>query len=94
MEHIARTIFWSSFGVTTFIYFIYPLIICLIAKTIGRKPKKDDITPFVSLVIALYNEEDVIKDKIANLFHLDYPKDKLEVIFALDGCTDRTKEII
>lgn len=47
----------------------------------------------VSLVISTYNEEDMIKTKIENTVDLDYPEDKLEIIF-VDSSTDKTREII
>jgi len=50
--------------------------------------------PKVSLLIAAYNEEAVIEEKIKNCLELDYPRDKFEVIFASDGSTDNTNELI
>jgi glycosyltransferase involved in cell wall biosynthesis len=50
--------------------------------------------PFVSLVIAVHNEEKVIEKKILNTLSLDYPKEKLEIIFASDNSTDKSNEII
>ena len=52
------------------------------------------ITPTISLIIAAYNEEKVIAQKIENCLALDYPKDKLEIIVASDGSTDNTNEIV
>ncbi|MBU4377348.1 MAG: glycosyltransferase family 2 protein [Candidatus Omnitrophica bacterium] len=91
---IAKIVFWFLMALTVFIYFLYPLVLAFIAKIMGREPVKADITPFVSLIVPMHNEEKVAKEKVENILALDYPKDKLEVIFALDGCTDRTKEII
>ena len=50
--------------------------------------------PTVSLIIAAYNEEGVIGEKIENSLKLDYPKDKLEIIVFSDASTDRTDEIV
>jgi len=46
--------------------------------------------PFISLFIPAYNEEKVIESKIRNSLSLDYPKDRLEIVVAADGCTDET----
>lgn len=60
----------------------------------GKEAEKKEITPFVSLIIAAHDEERIIAKKLKNTLGLDYPKDKLEIIFALDACKDKTKEII
>lgn len=87
-----KTLFLINLGLVFFIYFIFPVIIFLIAKLFGKEAKKDEITPSVSLIIPMHNEEKVVKEKIENILALDYPKEKLEVIFALDNCTDRTRD--
>jgi cellulose synthase/poly-beta-1,6-N-acetylglucosamine synthase-like glycosyltransferase len=50
--------------------------------------------PFVSIVIPAKNEESIIKRCIASLEHIDYPRDKLEVVIINDGSTDNTKNIV
>ncbi len=42
------------------------------------------------MIVAAYNEQDVIAARIANLRALDYPPELLEVIVASDGSTDST----
>ena len=41
--------------------------------------------PRVSLIVAAYNEEAVIADKVADALALDWPRDRLELIVAVDG---------
>lgn len=48
------------------------------------------MTPSVSIVVAAYNEERVMGDKVANLLALDYPADRVEIIVASDGSSDDT----
>ena len=48
----------------------------------------------VSIIIAAYNEEKIIKKKIENTLQLDYPKDCLQVIVASDCSIDRTNKIV
>lgn len=55
---------------------------------------KEHTLPTVSLLIAAYNEESIIEEKIKNSLALDYPKDKLQLIFITDGSSDKTPEII
>ena len=50
--------------------------------------------PTVTLIIAAYNEEAVIKAKLENSLALDYPSDKLQILVAADGSDDRTVELV
>jgi len=46
--------------------------------------------PALTLVVAAHDEEQVIESKVANALGLDYPRERLQVIVACDGCTDET----
>lgn len=73
----------------------YPLTILFLSFFSNSKVKLDDNhLPEVSLLIAAYNEEEGIADKIKNSLELDYPKNKLEIVIVSDGSTDRTDEIV
>ncbi len=50
--------------------------------------------PGVTLIVPAHNEELSLPEKIANLQQVNYPREKLEVIFISDGSTDRTSEIL
>lgn len=72
-------------------------IIVRIKKLFTRRP--DDAMspadlPLVTLVVAAYNEADFITDKINNSLSLDYPKDKLRLLFITDGSTDGTNRLV
>ncbi|UCD28282.1 MAG: glycosyltransferase family 2 protein [Planctomycetota bacterium] len=87
-------IFWIAVGLIVYTLFIYPLLALLLAVIIRKKVDKQPIEPKVSFIIAAYNEEDVIAEKIQQTLELDYPAEKLEIIVASDGSTDRTDEIV
>ena len=73
----------------------YPALLYVLSIFIGKKVLKRDREDLsVSIIISAYNEEDVIEAKIQNTLELDYPPDKLEIIVASDGSTDRTDEIV
>lgn len=48
--------------------------------------------PFISVLIPAYNEEQTVIETIASVLHLDYPKDRLEVIVVDDGSSDSTRQ--
>lgn len=50
--------------------------------------------PSVSLVVAAYNEADIIGEKIENSLELDYPDEKLEIIVFSDASSDATDDIV
>ena len=87
-----KMLLWTNLILVVFIFFVFPLLIAFIAALKGKQPKREDIEPSVSVIIPMHNEERVVKEKVDNLFLLDYPTDKLEILFVLDGCTDKTKE--
>ncbi len=53
----------------------------------------DEFFPSVTLLIAAYNEADIIKEKIENSLALRYPSGLLKIIVVSDGSTDATNEI-
>ena len=98
MNLLLEIIFWFSIGIISYNYFIYPVIIILLSKVYKGDPALsiEDLEelPTVSFIIAAYNEEKVIREKIVNALKLNYPKDKIEIIVASDGSDDRTEEIV
>jgi len=79
-------------------YFGYPLLLAVLGLFRGKNSGGQEITggeyPEVSILIAAYNEEDVIEKKIKNSLALDYPKEKLHVVVVSDGSTDGTDDIV
>ena len=79
-------------------YVGYPLLVFVLSRLVGRKPNPPTVPevdlPVVSLLVAAYNEELDIEERILNALALDYPSEKLEIVIASDGSTDRTNEIV
>lgn len=88
---LLTTIFLS---LLTYHYIGYPLLLFVWAKIWPRKNRQVDITPTVSILVAAYNEEDVIAQKLDSCIALNYPKDKLEIIVVSDGSIDQTVDIV
>jgi cellulose synthase/poly-beta-1,6-N-acetylglucosamine synthase-like glycosyltransferase len=53
----------------------------------------EDELPHAALLVAAYNEEDVIAQRVRNALALDYPPEQLEIAIGSDGSSDRTVEI-
>jgi len=75
-------------------YFGYMLLTLILGRLRNKQVKKSNIRPNVALMIAAYNEEAGIEEKIKNSLLLTYPKEKLRIIVVSDGSTDRTDEIV
>jgi len=55
---------------------------------------EDEDLPEITHIIAAYNEEDIIGEKIENSVSLNYPLQKLKTIIVTDGSTDHSPEIV
>lgn len=87
-------LFWLSVFLVVYTYFGYPILIAFLAKLkAGSKPYPESF-PSVTFLIAAYNEEAFIAEKLDNTLNLDYPRDKLQILVAADGSSDRTPEIV
>jgi poly-beta-1,6-N-acetyl-D-glucosamine synthase len=50
--------------------------------------------PTLALIIAAYNEEQILTEKIKNSLALDYPAEKIRILVVTDGSTDRSAQIV
>lgn len=91
---MAEVVFWGALGVCVYVYAGYPILIAILSRLRPRPVRTGPDLPTVSFIIAAYNEQDAIADKLRNTLAFDYPPDKLEIIVASDGSTDRTDEIV
>lgn len=76
-----------------YVYLGYPLLIRALAALWPRPVRARGGEPPVSVVIVAHNEAARIAGRLENLLALDYPQDRLEILFASDGSTDDTPEV-
>ena len=91
---MSQWLFWCSLLLVLYTYFGYPALLFLVSLLRRRPVRKDDITPSVSVIIAVHNEEKIIREKIRNTLSLDYPRESLEIIVVSDRSTDSTEQIV
>jgi cellulose synthase/poly-beta-1,6-N-acetylglucosamine synthase-like glycosyltransferase len=109
VEPVAVWLFWISAFLIVYSYFLYPCILFALYSIAqirrdwqylsGRNDRRiyalrQEELPSVSLVIAAYNEQRHLPDRIINIRNLEYPRNKLEVIIVSDGSDDRSNEIL
>jgi cellulose synthase/poly-beta-1,6-N-acetylglucosamine synthase-like glycosyltransferase len=80
-------------GLLTYTYLGYPVLAAALARLWPRPIWLAPIEPSVSLVIVARNEERELGGKLESALALDYPREKLEIVVASDGSTDRTDAI-
>lgn len=93
------TAFWICLSVVVYTFLGYGIVLFILVKLkrLFIKPlelKPGTNLPSVTVLIAAYNEEDLIIEKIQNTLALNYPEDKLQILFITDGSTDQTPEKI
>ncbi|MBN2264137.1 MAG: glycosyltransferase family 2 protein [Prolixibacteraceae bacterium] len=86
-------VFWIFFALFFYAYFGYAIILYVITRFIPLKTKPElphntGEYPQVTLFITAYNELDILQKKIDNCHALDYPHDKLHIVFVTDGSND------
>ncbi|HET6683056.1 MAG TPA: glycosyltransferase, partial [Gaiella sp.] len=91
----AKTLFWGALGALAWTHVGYPIAAGALARVRERRVAKDpSAEPSVAVVVAAYNEEQVIERRLENLLALDYPADRLQIVVASDASSDRTNELV
>lgn len=92
-----KILFWITAFFIFYTYLLYPVGIWALSR---RKPSETiDPTiisewPNLTVVVAVYNEQHRIINKVRNLQALDYDQDKLHILFVSDGSNDATNELL
>jgi cellulose synthase/poly-beta-1,6-N-acetylglucosamine synthase-like glycosyltransferase len=93
---ILLIIFLLSSILLLYVYAGYPALMYVASKINDQKqqnPVKPETAPSVTLIVAAYNEEDIIENKIENSLSIQYPGD-LEIVVFSDASSDDTDEIV
>ena len=98
-----KIIFWLCLALVVYTYVGYGAVLYIILKIKNiffRKeatpilPLDPQLLPDVTLMICAYNEADVIEEKMQNIRALNYPQDKLCVMWVTDGSSDNSNEML
>jgi cellulose synthase/poly-beta-1,6-N-acetylglucosamine synthase-like glycosyltransferase len=102
-------VFWACLALIAHTYLAYPVLLFAVycaaqvrrdwAYLTGDRERRQEVLPpaeqpAVSIIIPAYNEARRLPDKLANLRQIEYPPDKLELIFVSDGSTDGTNDLL
>jgi cellulose synthase/poly-beta-1,6-N-acetylglucosamine synthase-like glycosyltransferase len=92
-------LFWIFLFIIIYAYLGYTAILSILVlfkKIFTRKyiPSIDPWEPEVTLLVPAYNEKKCIESKIKNSLGIDYPADKLHLVWVTDGSNDGSPEIL
>jgi len=99
-QTMLSALFWMGVLVIVYTYIGYGLIAALLVRLRERRSlnaglsPRSDFEPTVTLVVAAYNEGESIRAKLFNSLRLDYPREKLDLLFVTDGSTDETPDLV
>ena len=98
-----KIIFWLCLALVVYTYVGYGAVLYIILKikniffrreTTPILPLDPQLLPDVTLMVCAYNEADVIEEKMQNIRALNYPQDKLCVMWVTDGSNDNSNELL
>lgn len=93
-------LFWILFFILIYTFIGYALILLLLYQLkrifFAKKQAQSDTAfePDVCLFVTAFNEKDYVRQKVENLFSLDYPREKVQYVWVTDGSDDGTPELL
>jgi cellulose synthase/poly-beta-1,6-N-acetylglucosamine synthase-like glycosyltransferase len=92
--HFYTCAFWLSSCLLFYTYLGYPLWMYFRSRLQPRVQRQGSILPTVSIILAVHNGAPLLRQKVAHLLSLDYPRDLMEIEIVSDGSTDGTDNIL
>ena len=94
-----KIIFFTSLFIVFYAYLGYGILLFILIRIKNFFFKKEnkfdyEFLPEVTFMVAAFNEEVCINEKIKNSFEFEYPKNKIKFFFVTDGSNDRTPDIV
>jgi len=97
--NLLEWIFWIAFAIVFYAFVGYGIVLyamVIIKRFIKKSIPQSAILfePEITLVIPCFNEADILVDKINNCTQLDYPSNKLKLVFITDGSSDNSADVL
>jgi len=97
MFSLLELLFWLCISLIVHTYVIYPMLMLLVFRQEGIQAleyEHQEELPDLSILIAAYNEEKVIVEKIHSVFNSAYPSSKIHVVVGSDASSDATDQLV
>jgi cellulose synthase/poly-beta-1,6-N-acetylglucosamine synthase-like glycosyltransferase len=92
-----QILFWSCAGLMFHSYVLFPWLLQLLAREKKDNAvifERSDDLPHVFILMSVYNEQKVVREKLDSVFNTDYPLDRLSFFIGSDDSSDETNAII
>lgn len=95
-----KILFWICLLLVVYTYAGYGLLLWLLVllkRLFKGRPQEavlppDDQLPDVTFMVCAYNEQDIVDWKMQDIRQLDYPEQKLHIMWVTDGSSDGTND--
>jgi cellulose synthase/poly-beta-1,6-N-acetylglucosamine synthase-like glycosyltransferase len=110
MMPAAEILFWTSLFLIVYAYVLYPVVLLAMylaaqaARDVRylflgqrdrrRREVREADLPTISIIVPVYNEAGRVIAKLDNIREMEYPRDKVEVLFVSDCSTDGSNELL
>ncbi len=93
---ILTVLFWLLAGLVIYTYLGYGVVAWAWARLRGPRHsvRAGEFEPEVTLVVPAYNEAGILAEKVRNCLALNYPPQKLHLLFITDGSTDNSADVL
>ena len=92
VETLMLWMYWIASAFVVYTLFGYGACLWLLSVVRPRRRSRADVTPTISVLIAIRGGEDLIQAKLLNCLNQDYPMDKVEIMVICDGPSPMTEE--
>ncbi|MBR1547460.1 MAG: glycosyltransferase family 2 protein [Prevotella sp.] len=97
-----KAVFWICIILVFYTYLGYGILLwmlLLIKRLFKGRPHEAALPdaeslPHITFMVCAFNEQDVVDIKMENIRQLDYPTDKLHVMWVTDGSSDNTNQLL
>lgn len=97
-QTLSLTILLFAVAAVGYTYIGYPVALSFLGRLTprGRGSDRGALSdwPSLSICVPVYNEEEQVGELLRCLGTLDYPRDRLQIMFVSDASTDGTDEIV
>ena len=89
-----KSLLFLALLVVSYTWLGYPVLLWIIRRFFATPVTRGEEKPFVSVILAVHNEQEAIAEKLQDCQRILYPDNQMEVLVVSDHSTDATEEIV